>query len=662
MRLLLVMTALSLATPAAAWQAQIGKWSLDGSPNIAYQVNTRGAPGIAGDSDLQAIRNSFDSWSGVSCSTINLVESGTTNNLPNARRDNVNNVWFETRANAWSYGAGTLGITGTSFSGFGCRGNGRPARDCWIVDADVQFNAVQHADGWSTNGRGGLDVESISVHEIGHSLGLDHPCENCTVDAVMTPSYVGYPFRYPRQDDTNAVCSLYPGQRGGLGWGCNRDSDCNSRICLDDGSNDYCTVTCGNCPDGYECRADNGRNVCQRAAAGSGAAQQGESCAGGRACGPGLLCLGDQNDATCYAECDRGNCEAGFICETFSSNGQNISICLPGGTTAEGESCDSLYACEAGLECAPVGGRYVCARGCRSDNDCNEREDCQELTRPGIDTVQVCVESNTALEGENCQRKRCADGLTCLSDAGERTCFRNCRSRADCSAGLDCIEISDTISICYANNCTEDRDCERGKICLEGSCVDETGGCRADTECRRGEICQNGECTPFQSNGDLPDNERCADDGDCVSNRCAAIGSTRICRPGCDRRLGHFECPEGFGCIPDDEGNGYCERGADEGGQSVGSPCSSAIECRQGICGSEWGFGGECLTWCGENFICPAGYLCDSANNPMPGLCVPEGGGVATGYACACDSTTPDAWLLGFGLLALMGWRRRRSA
>ena len=119
---------------------------------------------------------------------------------------------------------GALGITTTSFIGRrgACSGGGRrPYNGCYIVDADIQFNEVSYPSNrgrWGTADRGRhIDVESIAVHEIGHALGLDHPCENCTVDAVMTPSYVGYPFRYLRQDDTDGICGVYPGQRGGLG-------------------------------------------------------------------------------------------------------------------------------------------------------------------------------------------------------------------------------------------------------------------------------------------------------------------------------------------------------------------------------------------------------------------------------------------------------------
>ena len=47
----------------------------------------------------------------------------------------------------------------------------------------------------------------------GHALGLDHLGENCTVDAVMTPSYVGYPFRYSGR--TTPTASAVPGTKAG---------------------------------------------------------------------------------------------------------------------------------------------------------------------------------------------------------------------------------------------------------------------------------------------------------------------------------------------------------------------------------------------------------------------------------------------------------------
>ena len=283
---------------------------------------------------------------------------------------------------------GTSGST-TSFIGRrgACSGGGRrPYNGCYIVDADIQFNEVSYPSNrgrWGTADRGRhIDVESIAV-QIGHALGLDHLCENCTVDAVMTPSYVGYPFRYLRQDDTDGICGVYPGQRGGLGWGCTRNSDCNSGLCITDRNSQYCSQTCGNCPT-VECRQSGGQNVCLRASLLADAAGRVEPVSAAS-----LLCLGDENDARCYQTCERGDapCPQGPPAAFDGQNNQRFSLCIDGGDTQEGEACDS-YACAEGLECAPTG------RGGRPPAHATAtavRTKSAQVTRPGVDTIRVCL-------------------------------------------------------------------------------------------------------------------------------------------------------------------------------------------------------------------------------------------------------------------------------
>ena len=51
-----------------------------------------------------------------------------------------------------------------------------------IAEADIEINAVDHrfaAEGALTTARAGLhDLEAILTHEIGHALGLAHPCDD----------------------------------------------------------------------------------------------------------------------------------------------------------------------------------------------------------------------------------------------------------------------------------------------------------------------------------------------------------------------------------------------------------------------------------------------------------------------------------------------------
>jgi|TARA_B000000557_G_scaffold241293_1_gene220717 hypothetical protein len=134
---------------------------------------------------------------------------------PRGGWDQLNQVWFEERRTRWTYGSGTLGVTLTTFLGNGCRvGQARPRNDCKIVDADILFNGVDHGDRWTTSdppAANGFDLESVSLHEFGHFLGLDHPCERCSVDAIMSPS-IGYGDERRRlfAGDHAAVCALFP--------------------------------------------------------------------------------------------------------------------------------------------------------------------------------------------------------------------------------------------------------------------------------------------------------------------------------------------------------------------------------------------------------------------------------------------------------------------
>ncbi len=646
-RMVTAVACLFLSSTAHAWQGQVGKWNLTQSNTIGFRIDTSGSSrsGINDGSDVRAIRSALQSWTDVTCSLIATQDLGDVRGTPRATNDNTNNIWFQSNANDWPYGAGTLGITMTSFTGRrgACSGNGsRPYRGCDIVDADIQFNEVNYPSNrgrWGTANRGRhIDIESIAVHEIGHALGLDHPCENCTVDAVMTPSYVGYPFRYLRQDDTDGICGIYPGQRGGLGWGCTRNSDCTSGLCITDRNSQYCSQACGNCPVGYECEQSGGRNVCLRADALADAAGRGEICVG-RPCEEGLLCLGDENDARCYQSCERGDppCPQGTTCRTFEGqNNSRMSLCIDGGDVQEGEPCDSYYACAEGLECAPTGRGWTCSRTCARDSDCGTEQECAEVTRPGVDTIRICLDRRFARLGEVCEDKPCEDGTTCIYYDGTRRCFQNCQTRADCSGGLDCQPTRDGGGVCAPY--------------VGASCID-------DLDCPTGQICEADECSPFDPGQPQGPEGRCADDSHCQSGACGYFNGMGRCGRGCDQRLGHYQCPEGQGCVVDEMGNGMCREDGDTGTRSVGESCGNAGECQYGIC-----LDGLCTTWCGNNRWCPADYRCDGSVGD-PGVCTydPQSNNAGQpGLACACGSASGIGleWLLFAGLLR----RRRRSA
>ena len=83
-------------------------------------------------------------------------------------------------------------------------------RPKWLTE--IFFN-----DGfnWNTTGFGGIDIETVALHELGHGIGLGH--ENTEL-AIMNPVYAGIATNL-FQDDIDGVISLYPAGGGGGGGG-----------------------------------------------------------------------------------------------------------------------------------------------------------------------------------------------------------------------------------------------------------------------------------------------------------------------------------------------------------------------------------------------------------------------------------------------------------
>jgi uncharacterized protein (TIGR03382 family) len=308
-------------------------------------------------------------------------------------------------------------------------------------------------------------------------------------------------------------------------------------------------------------------------------------------------------------------------------------LCIDGGNVQVGETCDSYYACAEGLECAPTGSGWRCAQTCTSAAQCADEEECADVERPGVDTVRVCRDRRTARLGESCEGKPCEEGTSCIYSNGDRLCFQNCETRADCTGGYDCVPIRSGGGVCAPY---------RGDACAD------------DLDCPRGQICEGGECAIYDPAEPQPVGGRCAEDEHCQSGACGMFDGVGRCGRGCDPRLGHYECPDGSGCVTDQLDNGLCVEGEDTGRGGVGDACSSGAQCSHGIC-----IDGQCTTWCGDNNWCPAQHRCDDAA-VEPGVCrydpsADPGPGIGLG-GCSCG-TGP-----GFGLewLLLLGLARRR--
>jgi hypothetical protein len=201
-----------------------------------------GTPDVAGPAAINAVRKSFLTWAGVSCSDLSFPDQGLSLD-PKARvvgyfpgQHNVNLVLFRT-ANCHS---GVVPAGDSCLSEGGC-GN---KYDCWdhgdsaiatttttsnrytgqISDSDIELNDSPAPDGTrfiftaldgarctdpNQTGCVRFDIQNTVTHEAGHSLGMDHSLDP-TATMYATAPEGETAKRTLHADDTQGICSIYP--------------------------------------------------------------------------------------------------------------------------------------------------------------------------------------------------------------------------------------------------------------------------------------------------------------------------------------------------------------------------------------------------------------------------------------------------------------------
>jgi hypothetical protein len=71
---------------------------------------------------------------------------------------------------------------------------------------DTAHNEIYYNQGFSWEGGAGLDVESVALHELGHTLGIGHL--DPPPEAVMNPVYAGARTEIQPLDHA-ALCSVW---------------------------------------------------------------------------------------------------------------------------------------------------------------------------------------------------------------------------------------------------------------------------------------------------------------------------------------------------------------------------------------------------------------------------------------------------------------------
>jgi hypothetical protein len=270
----------------------------------------------------------------------------------------------------------------------------------WVIaEADLYLNAENHAFGLSSDVESNSrDLNSVLTHEVGHMLGLWHPCElggsngapDCSTDpdfetVTMYPVYAQHQVSLA-DDDIAGVNFLY-----------------GVTSCEDEG-----------CPPGFMCRSDGCRQECGDALCGVN-----EFCTAD-GCWPIDVCYGQSCESSCQADAECGEHQ---VCVANTCTGRS----------APGEPCEESLECATGI-CTEEG---MCLSSCA---DCEEGA-CETLESG----TRTCRSAKRAMGAECKAAEQCVGG-ECLAGAqATNVCTRRCTPDADpCPSGWRCSSVDET--------------------------------------------------------------------------------------------------------------------------------------------------------------------------------------------------------------------------
>ncbi len=294
-----------------------------------------GVPPALSASDVEsAARASAMAWTDVRCADLQVLVSGATDDEA-VGADGKNTIEF---VYDWAERGYLAEAAATTEVVYEVRGE-----EAQIVEADILVNA----EGFHWNvegGRDGRDLQTVLTHEIGHAIGLLHPCgeegaPDCDPsydDSIMKPDYTGTE-RVLSTAERDGLCYLDMPEcsercegvcvgtqclsEAPLGDPCTSARECPGGVCLPEGCSRRCVSAC----DGAWVCED---SVCTPPAAGYGApCDRGEDCASG-------LCLQAVSTSDfCTRECGHG-CPDGYQCGVV--DGRDVCEPPPASCSATG--------------------------------------------------------------------------------------------------------------------------------------------------------------------------------------------------------------------------------------------------------------------------------------------------------------------------------------
>lgn len=353
----------TLVEPAQAFSVRLSNGTMPAqwaTPHIEYWLQMIGSDNLTPEESQDAIYASFQAWVDVSCSALTFEQLGDVSSsnvtMLTGKQPNGKNELVFIEDESWTLGKYVLGVTAPIDN-----------QDGFIFEADIAFNG--YLQNWTVSGKGGTDLMSVAVHEIGHMFGLQHNLGpySWQQPPTMAPNVApNNKSRTLETDDEWAACYLYPADGE---WPCQDDDMCPRIVARDaNGDEEYVGR--------FVCGAES--QLCDEVEFQvTGISGLGEECTGDAMCVDGLYCQNWQDSGVCTGYCETANstCPEGFICEPFQSYPQ-YGACLPedGQIAAPGQGvggCTTSAVCADGEVCVPTptGEKKACTTVCDAGND-----------------------------------------------------------------------------------------------------------------------------------------------------------------------------------------------------------------------------------------------------------------------------------------------------
>jgi hypothetical protein len=369
-------------------------------------------PGVSAEQAESALQQAISAWVAPSCSVARPVYAGRTTRSP-TQKDGVNIIGW---VGSWAergFPPTAAGSTDVQYQG---------TAGVWrIAEADIYLSS---ALAWSFDGGADTkDVAAVLTHELGHALGLLHPCEPNGGDGAPTcSSQYGGETMYPlydigqtllAPDDIAGLCYLYP-QSSPECAACSETQLCMHGVCLESCQGNVCAAgeVCGfwgcalsgsclreNCA-GLKCETDTAcfplghctGGVCSR-----GPSSLTQGCAASADCSEGV-CVEGRCAPLCSAEVE---CSSGACMPALESN---LAGCFDESKHEFGALCARGEDCISGL-CIETDGSYACTVDCSSDVECPNAWQCREVNGRDVCASRKDSASGGCSMGAPIQRK-----------------------------------------------------------------------------------------------------------------------------------------------------------------------------------------------------------------------------------------------------------------